>query len=109
MIYEKNIPSSPEGPLLYQDIIRLLTCRQSEVLYLIVSGFSIKMTARQLAIGTETVKYHLEQIKLKLDCKNTSDLIQMCFDKKVQIHLHHAYYAVKTETNPHFLGGVLTS
>lgn len=50
-----------------------LTCREAEVMSLVVQGLGNKAIARQLAIATGTVKSHLKAVFEKLDAKSRTE------------------------------------
>ena len=63
----------------YQEICKRLSKRQMEVLYLLLSGFSVKMIARFLEISPETAKTHLNFIKGKLRVSSNLEVVYLCF------------------------------
>ncbi len=52
-----------------------LTARQSEILELLVTGYSIKEIAHQLDISAKTVEAHRAQILKRLDVRNVPQLV----------------------------------
>lgn len=56
-------------------IIPHLTTREIDIIHCLLEGKTAKETARQLFISHRTVERHLENIKLKLNCRNKFGLI----------------------------------
>lgn len=56
-----------------------LSVRQIECLYYLLRGMSNKEIGALLQISSRTVESYLEQVKIKLRCLNTSDLIRKIF------------------------------
>lgn len=54
-----------------------LSPRESEILSLIVAGFTNKTIARQLSISHRTVEAHRSHIKFKIGARNTADLVRI--------------------------------
>lgn len=52
-----------------------LAKRQTECLYYLVRGMTIKQIAKALNLSDRTVESYLEDLKVKLNCLNKSDLI----------------------------------
>lgn len=52
-----------------------LTQRQSECLYHLIKGMTIKMIAKKLNLSPKTVEHYLRTVKSKLACNNRADLI----------------------------------
>ncbi len=53
----------------------LLTERQTECLFLLVKGMTIKEIAKSLLLSPRTVEHYVSTIKLKLHCKTRSNLV----------------------------------
>ena len=51
------------------------TKRELEVLELLAHGLTAKKIANKLNISLTTVIYHIENLKAKLDCTNSNELI----------------------------------
>lgn len=58
------------------DLQNLFSTREAECLFFILRGKSSKMIANILNISAKTVEYYVEQLKLKLSCRNKSELIE---------------------------------
>lgn len=57
-----------------EDAFRLLSRRESEVLYLVVSGFTIDQIAEHLFLSKSTVKNHITSINKTLSLKGKGQL-----------------------------------
>lgn len=53
--------------------------REREVLGAIARGLSSKQCARELGIGPRTVERHVENLRNKLNARNTSHLVAKAF------------------------------
>jgi DNA-binding CsgD family transcriptional regulator len=58
-----------------------LTSRQSECLFFLLRGKVAKEIARILGISYRTVEEHIEQLKLKFNCHNKSELMCLAIEK----------------------------
>lgn len=58
-----------------------LTARELEVLHLTVQGESIKDIAGKLFLGIRTVDYHRSNLLLKLDARNTAELVRKALEQ----------------------------
>jgi len=58
-----------------------LTTRQSECLYHLVMGLSIKQIAIRLSLSARTVEHYLETVKVKLNCYTRCQLIAKVLDE----------------------------
>lgn len=56
-----------------------ISTRETDVLILLVNGFTAKYIADQLKISRRTVEHHIENMKSKLGVKNTIGLIKLAF------------------------------
>jgi DNA-binding NarL/FixJ family response regulator len=54
--------------------VKLLSCRESEVLQLVAEGKTSKQIAKNLNISIKTVENHRQQVTLKLNIKNVAEL-----------------------------------
>lgn len=61
----------------------ILTPRESEVLALIASGNTQPVIADLLGISCDTVSFHLENVRTKLDAKNTVNAVAICIREKI--------------------------
>jgi LuxR family maltose regulon positive regulatory protein len=61
----------------------ILTPRESEVLALIASGNIQSEIAVMLNISGNTVNFHLDNIRVKLDAKNTVNAVAICIREKI--------------------------
>lgn len=57
-----------------EDAFRFLSRRESEVLYLVVSGFTIDQIAEHLFLSKSTVKNHITSINKILNLKGKGQL-----------------------------------
>ena len=57
-----------------------LSKRQEEVLFFLLRGKTAKTIAQTLCISARTVEKHVEAIKIRLNCKNKSELIEHAVD-----------------------------
>ncbi len=53
-----------------------LSCREREVIKLVLQGYSPRMIAPQVYLAKRTVEHHIERIKEKLECQTKAELIQ---------------------------------
>lgn len=58
-----------------------LTPRETEVLGLVVGGFTSKLAARRLGISHRTVEVHRSNIMLKLGARNAVDLVRIVYSE----------------------------
>jgi len=80
-----------------------LTNRQSEVLFLIVRGYTAKEIARIIKIDFRTVQNHTAEIKARMGCVNRSEVISKVLDsglgnivpKSLLSLSHHSAYVKK--------------
>lgn len=56
-----------------------LSKRQSECLYYLTKGMSIKQIAKKVNLSPRTVSHYLDAVKIKLNCTRRSDLIEKVF------------------------------
>lgn len=63
-----------KSPKFYKEKLALTT-REKEILKLIVKGFTDKEVAEKVFLGHSTVKYYRANLFLKLDVKNTAELV----------------------------------
>ncbi len=68
-----------------EDVIidKSLTLRQIEVIKLVAKGLTYQEIAKVLFVSERTIKYHVEQIKEKLNLKNQAHLIAYAIEKKI--------------------------
>jgi DNA-binding CsgD family transcriptional regulator len=57
----------------------ILSKRETECLYWLLRGKSVKETAKLMGISPRTVETHMETIKRKLNCATKSELIEKAF------------------------------
>ncbi len=55
--------------------------RQSECLFFLLRGKSIKTIARILDLSPRTVESYIESIKIRLDCRTKAELIELAWQK----------------------------
>lgn len=68
----KQIQDLGEQPFLRA---RHLTKRQMDCLYYLVKGMTIKQIANTLNLSPKTVEHYLDAVKVKLKCRNRTELI----------------------------------
>lgn len=61
----------------------MLTPRETEVLGLIANGNKRIAIAKSLAISFDTVNFHLDNVRQKLDAKNTVNAVAICLRQKI--------------------------
>lgn len=71
IVVESYVQANPE-----RDGQQVLSTREREVLQLLAEGKSVKQIASFLHISVKTAETHSRNIKLKLDIRNTSELIR---------------------------------
>ena len=54
-----------------------LTHREAGCMSYIIQGMTIKETAKQLGLSHRTVEFYLKRIKIKLNCNNRHNLIEL--------------------------------
>jgi len=84
-ILNNNITLRPTDPLLLSgdfpsllfknDKLSSLTQRQTDCLFYLVKGMTIKQTAQKMGLSPKTVEHYLENIKTKLNCHTRLDLV----------------------------------
>ena len=57
----------------------LLSSREQEILLAIAAGLSAKEIARMLILSHRTVERHIENIRIKMQARNTAHLITRAF------------------------------
>jgi DNA-binding NarL/FixJ family response regulator len=57
----------------------LLSAREQEILLGIAAGLSAKEIARRLILSHRTVERHIENIRIKMQARNTAHLITRAF------------------------------
>jgi LuxR family transcriptional regulator of spore coat protein len=62
-----------------EPVAGLLSAREQEVLEGIAAGLSAKQVARALIISPRTVERHIENIRVKMQARNTAHLIARAF------------------------------
>ena len=60
-----------------------LTSREKEILAYIASGNTQSVIACLLDISADTVNFHLDNIRIKLDAKNTVNAVAICIREKI--------------------------
>ena len=60
-----------------------LSPRESEILKLIVEGYTIKEISEKLFLGFETVRSYCKYLHLKLDVRNTASLVRKAIEQKL--------------------------
>jgi DNA-binding CsgD family transcriptional regulator len=71
-----QLPKQQGGYLIGHDSMQIpLSTRQSECLFFLVRGKTIKEIAQILRLSSRTVEIYVEQLKVKFGCQRKSDLI----------------------------------
>lgn len=76
---EKSLSEPPQWPETITQFGTQITTRESDVLRLLLSGFSNKEIAGKLSLSTETIKVHRRNIYAKLNIKSQSELFARFF------------------------------
>lgn len=63
--------------------LRTLTAREHDVLALLVRGHSYKMAAAELAIGVETLRFHIKNIYAKLHVNSKSEAVVKALQDRI--------------------------
>ncbi|WP_025131867.1 LuxR C-terminal-related transcriptional regulator [Pseudomonas sp. PH1b] len=79
---EKNLAAPPLWPETITRLGTQITARESDVLRLLLSGFSNKEIAGKLSLSSETIKVHRRNIYGKLNIKSQSELFARFFMPK---------------------------
>ena len=76
----KGEPSEDNSTLKlsYSTSLHDLSMRERECIKLSAQGASAKVIANQLSLSRRTIETHLYNAKIKLNCKNISELIHIC-------------------------------
>ncbi|WP_157966594.1 response regulator transcription factor [Fastidiosibacter lacustris] len=90
LVSEYNIQLPASAKRFYKRIVEMLSVRQLDVLYLVLSGFTMKMIADTMNISIETVKTHIKQIRAGLNYHCTSAMVEDCFSHMVSYQLQHS-------------------
>ncbi|PAV71542.1 hypothetical protein WR25_08951 [Diploscapter pachys] len=79
---EKDLAEVPPWQETLTQLGAQITTRESDVLRLLLSGFSNKEIAGKLSLSAETVKVHRRNIYAKLNIKSQSELFARFFVPK---------------------------
>jgi DNA-binding NarL/FixJ family response regulator len=60
-----------------QNYLKQLTKREQECLHYVLRGFSAKQISRKLYRSNRTIEAHINNIKIKLKCKNKAALVEL--------------------------------
>ncbi|WP_060843727.1 helix-turn-helix transcriptional regulator [Pseudomonas sp. St29] len=82
---EKSLAAPPQWPETIGQLGTQITTRESDVLRLLLSGFSNKEIAGKLSLSAETVKVHRRNIYAKLNIKSQSELFARFFMPKQEV------------------------
>lgn len=82
---EKNLTEPPLWPETIAQLGTQITTRESDVLRLLLSGFSNKEIAGKLSLSVETIKVHRRNIYAKLNIKSQSELFARFFMPKQDV------------------------
>jgi len=66
----------------FNDVLHLLTKRETEMLGLLAKGFRYKEIADQLCISTETVRKHINNIYQKLHVQSRIEAVNKVFGER---------------------------
>lgn len=91
---------SIEERIFYKEVVQRLSIKQLDILYLMLSGFTMKMISTHLNVGIETIKTHIKNIRLRLDYACSSQMIEDCFNHKVR---HQFQQSKQFCISPHML------
>lgn len=61
----------------------ILTRRETEILSLVASGNKQSEIAGLLSITGNTVKFHIDNVRIKLDAKNTVNAVAISIREKI--------------------------
>ena len=64
-------------------MINRLTNRELEVLNLLSYGYTSREMALKLLLSEETIKSHRKNLIIKMDAKNSANLIRLAFEKQL--------------------------
>ena len=53
-----------------------LTARETDIAFLLIEGYSVKLTAEELGVSPNTVRTHIRSIYEKMDVHSRDDLIK---------------------------------
>lgn len=70
-------------PFKKSEELRTLTPREHDVLSLLVRGHSYKMAAAELAIGVETLRFHIKNIYAKLHVNSKSEAVIKALQNRI--------------------------
>ncbi|MGE8453528.1 MAG: response regulator transcription factor [Pseudomonadales bacterium] len=82
---EKSLSAPPQWPETISQLGTQITTRESDVLRLLLSGFSNKEIAGKLSLSAETIKVHRRNIYAKLNIKSQSELFARFFMPKQDV------------------------
>lgn len=80
----ESLASTLFKEVIKQNIIKPLSCRESEVLFLVAEGYSNKDIAEKLCISVYTVKNHVSNLMKKMNVKNRNQLAVSFLKKNAQ-------------------------
>ncbi|QXH34265.1 helix-turn-helix domain-containing protein [Pseudomonas muyukensis] len=83
---EKNLGEPPPWQATLAQLGTQITTRESDVLRLLLSGFSNKEIAGKLSLSTETIKVHRRNLYAKLNIKSQSELFARFFMARQDTH-----------------------
>lgn len=86
---EKTLTEPPLWPETVNQLGTQITARESDVLRLLLSGFSNKEIAGKLSLSAETIKVHRRNIYAKLNIKSQSELFARFFMPKQNVPATH--------------------
>jgi two-component system, NarL family, response regulator NreC len=76
-VFSESVFSQDKGIV---PLIRRLTNRQLQILTFMGKGFGTKQIAEKLDISTKTVEAHKDQLKKRLACKNSQELLRFAIE-----------------------------
>lgn len=83
IILKSFVNSAKYGNHITGDKMELLTNRESQILKLVVEGYSNQQIADQLSISIRTMETHKTSILKKLNLNNTVDLVKFAIKNKI--------------------------
>lgn len=83
IILKSFVNTAKYGSHFSEDKLEVLTNRESEILKLVVEGYSNQQIADQLCISIRTMETHKTSILKKLNLNNTVDLVKFAIKNKI--------------------------
>ena len=74
-----------------------ITPREFEVLELVVLGYSSREIGDLLGISYRTVSVHRDRLMVKLEARNTADMVRIAIFKNLPKEYKHTKFSIKEE------------